>query len=481
MDSLYQKDQSVPFEKIFSNPSSLYRDTPFWAWNCKLEEDQLRRQIAVFQEMGMGGFHMHSRTGMGTPYLTKEFMERVDNCVDEAKKRNMLAWLYDEDRWPSGAAGGIVTKNPKFRARHLEIRFKQLETEPDPQNDNSGRLLACYLVKLDSNGCLEEYRKSDAQSDTPLGFRKIFCYLMVSNKDSWYNDQTYVDTLNPRAIQEFVNVTHEAYRKSIGKEFDKTVPAIFTDEPQFTRKSSLTFAQEEKIVNLPFTDDFPETYKAAYGVDFYATLPELIWELPDGKYSLARYRFHDHVAERFASAFADTIGDWCQKHNLRSTGHMMEEPTLTSQTAALGEAMRSYRGFLLPGIDTLCDCQELSTAKQAQSASRQFGRGGVLSELDGVIDWDFNFMGHKGHGDWQAALGVTVRVPHLSWVSMAGEAKRDYPASIHYQSSWYKKYPVIADHFARVNAAMTRGKAVSHIAPVEGRLLLRPACIRHNP
>ena len=475
MDSLYQKDQSVPFEKIFSNPGSLYRDTPFWAWNCKLEEDQLRRQIAVFQEMGMGGFHMHSRTGMGTPYLAKEFMERVVNCVDEAKKRNMLAWLYDEDRWPSGAAGGIVTKNPKYRARHLEIRFKPLDTPPNPENDNSGRLLACYLVKLDSNGCLAEYKKCEAQDDTPLGFRKIFCYLMVSNKDSWYNDQTYVDTLNPRAIQEFVNVTHEAYRKSIGKEFDKTVPAIFTDEPQFTRKSSLTFAQEEKIVNLPFTDDFPETYKAAYGVDFYDTLPELVWELPNGKYSLARYRFHDHVAERFASAFADTIGDWCKKNNLRSTGHMMEEPTLTSQTAALGEAMRSYRGFLLPGIDTLCDCQELSTAKQAQSASRQFGRGGVLSELNGVTDWDFNFMGHKGHGDWQAALGVTVRVPHLSWVSMAGEAKRDYPASIHYQSSWYKKYPVIADHFARVNAAMTRGKAVSHIAvvhPVESFWLL---------
>ena len=475
MESLYQKDQSVPFETIFSNPGALYRDTPFWAWNCKLEEKQLRRQIAVFQEMGMGGFHMHSRTGMGTPYLAQDFMQRVDDCVDEAKKRNMLAWLYDEDRWPSGSAGGIVTKNPKYRARHLEIRFKPLETEPDPQNDNSGRLLACYLIKLDDAGCLAEYKKSDVQSDTPSDFRKIYCYLVVSNKDSWYNDQTYVDTLNPRAIKEFVNVTHEAYRKKIGNEFDKTVPAIFTDEPQFTRKSSLTFAREEKIVNLPFTDDFPETYKAAYGVDFYDTLPELVWELPDGKYSLARYRFHDHVAERFASAFADTIGDWCQKNNLRSTGHMMEEPTLTSQTAALGEAMRSYRGFLLPGIDTLCDCQELSTAKQAQSASRQFGRGGVLSELDGVTDWDFNFMGHKGHGDWQAALGVTVRVPHLSWTSMAGEAKRDYPASIHYQSSWYKKYPVIADHFARVNAAMTRGKAVAHIAvvhPVESFWLL---------
>ena len=38
------------------------------------------------------------------------------------------------------------------------------------------------------------------------------------------------------------------------------------------------------------------------------------------------------------------------------TGHMMEEPTLRlSQTAALGETMRSYRSFQLPGIDMLCD------------------------------------------------------------------------------------------------------------------------------
>ena len=31
---------------------------------------------------------------------------------------------------------------------------------------------------------------------------------------------------------------------------------------------------------------------------------------------------------------------------------MMEEPTLQSQTAALGEAMRSYRSFHIPGIDS---------------------------------------------------------------------------------------------------------------------------------
>ena len=67
---------------------------------------------------------------------------------------------------------------------------------------------------------------------------------------------------------------------------------------------------------------------------------------------------------------------------------------------------------------------------------------------------------------WQAALGVTVRVPHLCWMSMKGEAKRDYPASIFYQSPWWEKYRLIADHFARVGTAMTRGKAAVRVAVV---------------
>ncbi|MBP3369581.1 MAG: hypothetical protein J6L85_02410, partial [Clostridia bacterium] len=54
--------------------------------------------------------------------------------------------------------------------------------------------------------------------------------------------------------------------------------------------------------------------------------------------------------------------------------------------------------------------------------------------------------------------------------SMHGNAKRDYPASIHYQSSWYKEYSYIEDHFARVNTALTRGKPVVKVGvihPVE--------------
>ena len=119
METLYAADNRKKFDAVFASPGALYRDTPFWAWNCDLDPEELKRQIRVFKEMGMGGFHMHARTGLGTPYLSPEFMERVKECVSTAKELDMLAWLYDEDRWPSGAAGGLVTRDPKFRARHL--------------------------------------------------------------------------------------------------------------------------------------------------------------------------------------------------------------------------------------------------------------------------------------------------------------------------------------------------------------------------
>ena len=275
-----------------------------------------------------------------------------------------------------------------------------------------------------------------------------------------------MDTLNPRAIERFIEETHEQYLGCVGDEFGKTVPSIFTDEPQFSHKTTLSFAESREDVILPYTDSLPAGYEAAYGENFFDTVPELIWDLPEEKVSVPRYRFHDFVAEQFSSSFADTIGNWCKDHGIMLTGHMMEEPTLTSQTNALGEAMRSYRSFQMPGIDMLCDWREYTTAKQAQSASHQYGCPGVLSELYGVTNWDFDFRGHKLAGDWQAALGVTLRVHHLSWDSMNGEAKRDYPASIFYQSPWYKEYGMIEEHFARVNTALTRGKAHVRVAVV---------------
>ncbi|MGI5884729.1 MAG: hypothetical protein ACOX83_07190 [Candidatus Spyradocola sp.] len=478
---LYPENQKPALdETTFQNPPSEYRAAPFWAWNCDLNEDLLLREIEQMKAMGMGGFHMHVRTGMSTTYLSDEFMQLIRACTEKAKKEKMLAYLYDEDRWPSGAAGGYVTREEKFRARHLlftpvpyeedDSEHVALDSSARASRKGNGTLLARYAVRLNSAGELAAYRRLAPGEKAGAEETTWYAYLEHATESPWYNNQTYVNTLDKAAIERFVQITHERYKEVVGDEFGGVVPSIFTDEPQFTRKTTLGFAGEKKDVVLPWTDDLPKTYEEAYGESLLNHLPEFFWELPEGKVSRTRYRYHDHIAERFASAFADTCGTWCRENGILLTGHMMEEPTLHSQTAALGEAMRSYRSFGLPGIDMLCDWREYTTAKQAQSASRQFGCPGVLSELYGVTNWDFDFRGHKLAGDWQAALGVTTRVPHLTWVSMAGEAKRDYPASIGYQSPWYKEYPLIEDHFARVNSVLTRGKAqvrLGVIHPVE--------------
>ena len=476
---LYKKNTAPTLsDELFRNPTCEYRGTPFWAWNSDLKAEELCRQIEVFKEMGLGGFHMHVRTGMSTKYLSDDFMSLIKCCADKADKEHMLAWLYDEDRWPSGAAGGLVTKDEQYRARCLlmttvpctneEAESEFVDSRAEGGREGKGWLIACYDIVLDENGYLKEY-KQIGENDEAQG-TKWYAYVKIHASSPWYNNQSYLDTLNPKAVKRFVEVTHERYKETVGNYFGGVVPAIFTDEPQFTRKRVLDNSWDTDDITMPWTDDIPETYKAQYNEDIIETLPEIFWELPEGKVSTTRYHYHDHISERFAEAFADVCGSWCRENGIALTGHMMEEPSLHSQTAALGDAMRSYRGFDLPGIDMLCASFEFTTAKQAQSAVHQFGREGMLSELYGVTGWDYDFRGYKLHGDWQACLGVTIRVPHLSWYAMGGEAKRDYPASIHYQSPWWKEFSYLEDHFARVNTAMTRGKPVVKVGvihPVE--------------
>ncbi|MDR3710526.1 MAG: hypothetical protein P4L33_19675 [Capsulimonadaceae bacterium] len=472
-NDLYPKNHSPKLsDDLFANPTSEYRGAPFWSWNTRLDIEALKRQIAIMKEMGFGGYHIHSRTGLDTPYLGEDFMKAVVASADFGETLGMLTWLYDEDRWPSGAGGGLVTKDHRYRQKWLRWTATSYEDAPAPRapRGENPMLFAAYEVVL-LHGRLARYRRlpSDPNDRDPQA-RIWYAYLETSGPSSWYNNEAYVDTFSREAIERFIEVTHERYAETVGDRFGKSIFAIFTDEPQFARKQTLPTPESTNDVVIPFTGDFFESYFAKYDDRLDDHLPELFWELPAGRVSPARYRYHDHIAERFAEAFADTVGDWCQAHGIALTGHMMEEPTLLSQTESIGDAMRSLRSFQIPGIDMLCDGREFTTAKQAQSIAHQYNRPAVVSELYGVTNWDFDFIGHKAQGDWQAALGVSVRVPHLAWVSMRGEAKRDYPAAIGYQSPWATEYKLIENHFARVATVLTRGTPrvrVGVIHPIE--------------
>jgi len=473
---LYEKNkQPVLTKELFENPTSEYRGTPFWSWNTKVTKELVEEQIDDFKKMGMGGMHLHPRTGLETPYMSEEYLELVKVANEKAKANEMLCWLYDEDRYPSGAAGGLVTEDFRYRARYMVLSREnksemcQSKKEFDEKIENGEKVIGYYItsyqVVLDKAGYLEKYSRI-AKEEMPKEGVVWHAYLRLDDEDPWYNDQTYLDVFNQNAVKRFIEVTHERYYEAVGEDFGKSIPAIFTDEPQMRGKFTHTFARSDKDATIAFTDDMPQSFEKVTGVNLLDIIPEILWELPKQAVSVYRYQYHDHVAERFASAFSDTLANWCEEHGIALTGHYMSERSLFSQTLALGEAMRMYRNQQIPGIDILCDHKEFSTAKQAVSVARQKGREAVLCEMYGVMHWDCTFKQHKLQGDWLAALGITVRVHHLQFMSMEGEAKRDWPASIGYQSPWYEKYPYVEDYFARVNTILTRGKAVVKVGVI---------------
>lgn len=478
---LYKKNtENVLSKELFKNPTAEYRGTPFWSWNCDLDEGVLGRQIDALGQMGFGGFHMHPRSGMSMNYLSDDFMDRIKFCVDKAKDKNMLAWLYDEDRWPSGAAGGLVTRDKKYRAKyivfHAQDFIKDDVSREEATRDGKTYFAVCYDVVLDEEGFLLSAEK--VERDAPAKGQKWYGYVYTAPNDAWFNDEAYFDILDEAAVERFIEITYERYKEKVGEEFDKTIPSIFADEPLLRNKMNDRAETPTSLnqIELIWSTNLQEKYEKMYGESIFDILPEVIWNLPGNKYSKKRHRYYDFLAKCINESYFERCQKWCKEHGIAFTGHVMGEQALENQTRTEADIMRSYRSFGIPGIDILCNDQELATAKQCQSIVHQEGKEAMLSELYGVTNYTFDFRGHKYQGDWLAALGVSIRVPHLSWVSMQGEAKRDYPASINYQAPWYKEYKYIEDHFARVNTALTRGKAdvsVGVIHPIESYWLLR--------
>lgn len=436
------------------NPGNEYRGAPFWSWNGKLDPEELRWQIRALHTMGLGGFFMHSRVGLATPYLSKEWMDCVAACIDEADKLDMNAWLYDEDRWPSGAAGGLATKNPKYRARHLEMDVIAKPAD-FKWNDN---IVAAFTAVIDGASAEDVVRlkKGVRPRNLPKGRVILSFRVKVDEPTSWHNGYTYLDTMNHEAVREFIRVTHEAYYKRFGKDFGKRIPGIFTDEPNAK-------AYGRQYIT-PWTDKLPAAFRKRYGYDILAHLPEVHFDVKGRRSMKTRIDMHDCTTFLFVDAFARQIGDWCQKHGLQHTGHVLAEGSLAGQTNVVGAAMRFYEYMQAPGMDLLTQYQrEYDTAKQVSSVANQFNRRWRLTETYGCTGWDFNWEGHKALSDWQTALGINLRAQHLSWYTMLGEAKRDYPAGIFYQSPWWELYSKVEDHYARINILMSRGREVRDI------------------
>ncbi len=450
----------------FKSPRALYRAKPFWAWNGKLDKDELLRQIDIAKEMGFGGVFMHSRTGLQTEYLGEEWFDLINACADHGKETGMESWLYDEDRWPSGTAGGEVTKDPKNRMKLIHMIKHKEEINKDSFISDLGMFEIVLKDEL-----LVSYRRINSEDDATVGEVVIFVEEEMACS-SFYNGYTYADTMNKETTEEYLQSTHQKYVDKCGERIGQSIAGIFTDEPH--RGGLMTsFGQgiEGGEFCIPYTSTLPKIVKEKYGYDFLDRLPEIFFCTTDDHISPIKWEYVETLQQLFIENYAKPIHEYCKKHNLLLTGHILHENSLTTQTALSGSMMRYYEYLDVPGIDYLGSEENCFwIAKQLQSSARQNGQKMLLSELYGCTGWQRTFTDYKKIGDWQALYGINLRCPHLSWYTMEGQAKRDYPASIFHQATWWKEYAYVEDYYARIGEFTSVGKAVCDVLvinPVE--------------
>ena len=435
---------------LFQNPSNEYRGKPFWSWNGDLNAEELKRQIHIFLDMGMGGFFMHSRVGLKTPYLGSEWFSLINACTAEAKKTGMEAWLYDEDRWPSGTAGGKVTVKKGNRMKFILMHAD----EEIPEKAEVIYTCECALDGIN-------FREGSNQN-------KLWFEIVEFPKDNFYNGYTYADTLKKETTEEYIQSTHQKYKESCGGELGKGICGIFTDEPH---RGQLMCEAMYGGLCVPYTEKLFEAFEEMWGYSLKERLPELFLRKNGEPVSPVKWHYAELLQKLFLDNFIKPIHAYCASAGLKLTGHMLHEDSLSAQTIMHGSVMRAYEHMDVPGVDVLGqDNDNYCIVKQLSSAAHQLNQKWMLSELYGCTGWKMNFEGHKNVGDWQALMGINLRCHHLSWYTMKGEGKRDYPASIFHQSAWYRDYKYVEDYFSRIGVFLSQGEAVRDclvISPVE--------------
>ncbi|RJS83197.1 hypothetical protein CW706_06220, partial [Candidatus Bathyarchaeota archaeon] len=205
-------------EREFRNPSKIYRPSPFWSWNDELSEGELRWQIREFADKGFGGYFMHARVGLATPYLSDEWMNCIRACLDEGRRENLESWLYDEDKWPSGFAGGLVpAESDEYRIHFLTM--ERAEAEDLTRLLKEEMVQAIFEISL-SSGRIENFIRI-AKPEDFSGKGHLFIFKVKAEKrgNNRFNGETYVNLLNPEVTREFIKVTLDAYAERFREHF----------------------------------------------------------------------------------------------------------------------------------------------------------------------------------------------------------------------------------------------------------------------
>ncbi|MCD6284861.1 MAG: hypothetical protein J7M39_02985, partial [Anaerolineae bacterium] len=437
---------------------------PFWFWNATLEEDEIRRQIAEMAEKGVRGFFIHSRQGLGQPYLSESFFQMVGAAISAAEEHDMVVHLYDEYPYPSGVAGGeVVLGNPQYHATQLIQRSYDLAGGPVRLELPRGKVLSCMAFPVKDStpdwddgtdlrshvgmvlatdsynemGLTQYNRKRYFTSEPtptleielPEETHRLLVSVQVEVTHHKYWNH-FVDPLNAEAIGHFIELTHERYFARFGDKFGTTIRSIYVDETAPGWSSTL-----------------PAAFKSATGRDLQPLLPALQdRDHPD--HLAASYDLQEVRYDLFCKAFETQISSWCHEHGIAYSG----------EKASMRMAQLRYMD--IPGCDPghtkvgvrpdWLRAPLRRNAKSTASAAYFYGKSGALCECYHSLGWSATLQDAKAIADGLLLAGIRYLVPHGFFYSTHGLVKHDAPPTFFFQMPFWPMFGHLSKHISRI-------------------------------
>lgn len=477
----------------FTAPGAEYTACPFWFWNGDLEPVELLRQIGEMAAKGISAFVIHARVGLTVPYLSEPWFERVGLVLDEAAQRGMKVWIYDEDNWASGYAGGrVVARDPSFVGQNLTLERRYVEGPGTVQLDwaDPAELRAVCAARLEHTASvppdpLQFHRHDDtpphwssrahylhsyaAEAPTPIALHQTWwevppgrwCVMAARQQPTnWiaaYSNCVYVDLINGGATDRFIEVTHAEYQRRFAHHFGSTVLGFFIDEPGFYNNF-----WDRNVGSLTWTHDFAAQFAGRRGYDLLAWLPAL-WEDLGERTAQIRYDYWHTVAELLDERCFGKLARWCEAHGVMLTGHLEWEEWLFTMTRHSANPFSALAPFHVPGVDKIDQVTDKLSEKLVASVAHAHGRRRVLSETFALIGWKLAPPYMKRIIDYQFVRGVNWLSCHGFYYSIEDFRQRECPPSEFFQNPWWPHSKPLWDYIARLSSALSEGV---HAAPV---------------
>jgi len=453
-----QQKREMKFERLkkeFRDPSKSFRSAPLWVWNTKVTYADIDRMLRELKDQGFGGAFVHPRPGMITDYLSDDWFDLYKYSLKVGKELGLDIWIYDENSYPSGFAGGHVpAQMPESYNQGQGLTPKKFEVLPE----NAAYYYLCLKkdgdIFVDITSQLGNYK--DIKGEYYLYTKTYY------GRSDWHGGYSYVDLLYPGVTEKFMEVTMSGYEKHLGKALGTEIKGIFTDEPNISSPGGMRW-----------TPDLFDVFKKQWGYDLKSVLPLLGEET--GNWKQVRHNYMETLTQMFIDRWAKPWYNYCEKNNMLWTGHYWEHgwPDMSHG----GDNMAMYAWHQMPAIDMLfnqfndahpqAQFGNVRSVKELRSVANQMGYVRTLCETYGGGGWDLTFEDMKRLGDWEYVLGVNFMNQHLSHMTIVGARKYDYPPVFTSLSPWWSDYKTQNDYFARLSMLLSQGEQINDILVLE--------------